>query len=265
MDLELRGKACLVTGAGEGMGRASALTLAREGARVAVVARSRDALEQVATDAERAGAADVLVLDADLFDSDSARAVVSRTVESFGGVDVLVNTVGLCEPVRGGILDQDDEYWRRAHEGVLLVNVRLCREVVAWMRAHGGGAIVNVSATSVRHHVPMLAHYSAAKAALAHFTRTCAKEFAPDGIRVNGVLPGMIASESVRRRHVTRLERTGWSEQELFADSNRRYGGLTWWDRYGETDEVADVVAFLASARASYVNGALVPVDGGSG
>lgn len=264
MDLGLRDAACLVTGASEGMGRASVLALAAEGARVAVAARTPATLQDAADAAREAGAAEVVPIVGDLSETAGAAHAVAAAVEAFGGLDVLVNTVGLCEPVEGGILATDDDMWDRAHRAVLMVNVRLCRLVLPHLRSRGGGAIVNVAAMSVRHHLPMLSHYSSMKAALAHFTKNCAREFAPDHIRSNAVMPGLIASEGVATRLEARRAELGLTADEMFRRTNARYHDVTWWDRFGTPEEVGSVVAFLASPRASYVNGALVNVDGGS-
>ena len=264
MDFGLTGTACLVTGASEGMGRASALSLAGEGARVAIAARNRDTLAATAAAATAAGATDVLQIVGDLTDPDHAAATVHQTVEAFGALEVLVNTIGICEPELDGILATDEDAWMRAYEGVLLVNVRLCKLAIPYMQANGGGAIVNISAMSSHHHMPMLSHYSSLKLALAHFTKNCAREFAPDHIRSNAVMPGLIASEGVVRRMSERQVELGIPDDEMFQRTNAKYHDVTWWDRFGTPQEIGDVVAFLASPRASYVNGAMVNVDGGS-
>lgn len=264
MDLELRDRVALVCGASEGMGRGSALVLAGEGARLALVARTRETLEKTAAEADESGAAETLPVVADLVDEVAARQAIDEVVDRFGRIDILVNTVGLCEPEAGGILAQDDSYWRRSYDSVLMTAVRTSRAVVPVMQAQGSGSIVNISAMSARHYMPMLAHYSSMKAALAHFTKNLAREFAHDGIRANAVMPGLIGSEGVLRRLDKRMHDQGWSEREVFDAVNEKYLGVTWADRLGTPEEIGNVVAFLASERASYVNGALVNVDGGS-
>jgi NAD(P)-dependent dehydrogenase (short-subunit alcohol dehydrogenase family) len=262
VDLGLAGKVVLVTGASTGMGRASALVLAEEGATLALASRTEARLERTALECERAGAG-VAWWAADLATRDAAPRVVAAARDRFGRIDALVNTVGPFERSTG-ILDQDDDRWQRHFEGVLMSQVRFCREVVPIMVGQGGGAIVNVSAMSIRHYIPVLAPYSAAKIALAHFTKNLAREFASTGVRANAVMPGMIASESVVERRSASMAERGLTEEEHFAEANRRYGGVTWADRLGTTEEVGNVVAFLCSERASYVNGAWVNVDGGS-
>lgn len=252
----------LVTGASTGMGRASALVLAREGARLALASQTAARLEQTADDCRALGA-EVEWWAADLASRDAPPAVVAAARDRFGGVDALVNTVGPLVRT-SGILDQDDDCWQSHFDSVLMSAVRFCREVVPLLRERDGGAIVNISAMSVRHFHPQLAYYSAQKAALAHFTKNLAREFAHDGIRANAVMPGMIASEGVQARQAVAARERGMTTEEYFRDANARYGGVTWADRLGTPEEIANVVAFLLSERASYVNGAWVNVDGGS-
>ena len=180
------------------MGRGTALVMAGEGARVALVARTPATLEKTAAEVAEAGAADVAHFAADFIQPDHVREVVGEVRERFGRIDGLVNTIGACEVVPE-FADRTDELWQATVDSVLLAAVRACREVVPIMREQGGGAIVNISAMSVRHYIPRIEHYSAAKAALAHFTKNLAQEFAPDHIRANAVMPGWIASESVLR------------------------------------------------------------------
>ncbi len=262
MDLGLAGKVALVTGASTGMGRATAVVLAEEGARLALVSQTAERLEKTAAECAERGA-EVAWWAEDLSTRDAPPRAVAAAVERFGRIDALANTVGPLERT-AGILDQDDDRWQRHFEGVLMSAVRTCREVVPLMQAAGGGAIVNIAAMSVRHYHPALAHYSAPKAALAHFTKNLAREFAPDGIRVNAVMPGMIASESVQERMAIAAREKNMTEDEYFTDANARYGGVTWASRLGRPREIADVVAFLLSDKASYVNGVWWPVDGGS-
>jgi 3-oxoacyl-[acyl-carrier protein] reductase len=262
MDLGLRGRVVLVTGASTGMGRGSAVVLADEGATLALVSQTAERLEKTGAACAERGV-DVAWWAEDLATHDAAARVVPAALERFGRIDALVNTVGPIER-SAGILEQDDDRWQFHYEGVLMSAVRMCREVVPVMQRQGGGAIVNIAAMSVRHYHPPLASYSAPKAALAHFTKNLAREFASDGIRANAVMPGMIASESVQARMQAAAREKGMSTDAYFADANARYGGVTWADRLGTTEEIGNVVAFLVSDKASYVNGVWWPVDGGS-
>ncbi|MGH2728049.1 MAG: SDR family NAD(P)-dependent oxidoreductase, partial [Actinomycetota bacterium] len=235
---------------------------AQEGARLAIASRSAEPLQITAKEAEASGV-EVAAWPVDVTDADAVQGLVGDVLERFGRIEGVVNTVGVSERT-AGILEQDDDAWRLHFDSVLMSGVRVCRAVVPGMRERGAGAIVNVSAMSIRHFIPALAHYSAMKIALAHFTRNLAREFAREGIRANAVLPGMIASEPVRARVERAMREKGLTEQEYFEDANARHGGLTFADRLGTPEEVAAVVAFLLSDRASYVNGAWVNVDGGS-
>jgi NAD(P)-dependent dehydrogenase (short-subunit alcohol dehydrogenase family) len=263
MDLGLKDKVALISGASEGMGRGTALVLAGEGAKLALVARTAETLEKTAAEVAERGA-EVGHWPGDFTETETVRRVVGEVKERFGRIDVLVNTIGACEVVPE-FGDRDDEIWDAALDSVLMAAVRACREVVPIMQEQGGGAIVNISAMSVRHYIPRIEHYSAAKAALAHFTKNLAREFAHEGIRTNAVMPGWIASESVLRNLEGRRENLGLEKvEDYFPIGNERMHHLTWADRWGTPEEIGNVVTFLASERASYVNGAWVVVDGGS-
>lgn len=264
MDLGLTGRSALVVGASEGMGRATAMSFAAEGMRVAVVARSEDKLAQVAAAMRDAGAKEVVAITADACSSAEVKQFVAQAQEAFDGLEILVNTVGLCEVVPDGILAADDEHWDRAYQSVLMAAVYACRAAIPGMLAAGDGRIVNVSAMSTKHYLPILAHYSAPKIALAHFTKNLAKEFGARGIRSNAVMPGMIESEGVAERKRQRMAERGWTDEEFFANVNERYDHCTYADRLGQPEEIADAITWLVSDRASYVNGAWLPVDGGS-
>lgn len=263
MDLGLQDKVVLVCGASEGMGRGTSEVLGAEGARLALVARTAETLEKTGAKIAEGGA-EVATFPADFLDPDDVIRTVADVRGHYGRIDALVNVVGACEVVPE-FEDRTDAVWNLAIDSVLMAAVRSCREVVPMMKEQGGGAIVNISAMSVRHYIPRIEHYSAAKAALAHFTKNMAQEFAHDGIRTNAVMPGWIASESVLANLEGRLETYGLDTvEEYFPIGNERMGHLTWADRWGTPEEIGNVVSFLLSERASYVNGALVNVDGGS-
>jgi NAD(P)-dependent dehydrogenase (short-subunit alcohol dehydrogenase family) len=267
MDLGLDGQVAFVGGASKGLGRATALVLAREGMRLSLAARDSNALEETAALAREAGAPEVLTWRVDLTDRDRLRFAIGGTCEQLGTIDCLVNNVG--GPERGlaanGFLDFDDDVWYRAFDTVTLIAVRTCREVIPVMLANRRGSIVNVLGSAVRGHIPSMGQHESQKAAMAHVTKSLAKEFAPT-IRVNAVLPGAMTDEQHRRKVLEpALAERGISEAELVADMNQRMYELTWSQRYGETGEVANVIAFLLSEKASYVSGAWVNVDGGSG
>jgi NAD(P)-dependent dehydrogenase (short-subunit alcohol dehydrogenase family) len=267
MDLGLNGQVAFVGGASKGLGRATALALAEEGMRLSLVARDATTLEETAALARDAGAPQVISWTGDLTDSELLRSAVRRTCEQLGTIDCLVNNVGGPETgiVVNGFLDFDDDAWHRAFDTVTLIAVRTCREVIPVMLANRRGSIVNVLGSAVRGHIPSMGQHESQKAAMAHITKSLAKEFAP-AIRVNAVLPGAM-TDATHRKNVLEpaLAARGITEAEYVAEMNQRYYELTWSQRLGETREVANVIAFLLSDRAGYVSGAWVNVDGGTG
>ncbi len=261
--LGLEGRSALVVGATQGLGKATAFRLAQEGVRLGLVARTAATLEQVAKEASQHGG-DVVAWPADFTDRSSVERVVGETRERFGSIDILVNTVGVCE-LTDDALSGDDDLWDRAYQSVVMTAVRSCRAVVPGMLEQGRGAVVNVSANSVRHYIPSIAHYSAMKTALAHFTKNLARQCATTPVRVNAVMPGFIGSEQVEDILSGIMESDGVDRQRAFEKLNHDIlHTASWSSRIGDPREYANVIAFLVSDHASYVNGAWLNVDGGA-
>ena len=252
MDLELAGKVAIVTGSSRGLGLASATALIQEGCRVTICARGEARLDEVASELRRLAADDsrVLPVAADLASVDGVGTVVARTVETFGGLDILVNNVGLG---RGAsITDTSDAEWHEALDQTLFPAVRASRLAVPHMRRRGGGAIVMIASIWGRESGGRMT-YNAVKAAEISLAKSMAQQLASDNIRVNSVAPGSILFPGGSWHLRQQEDPAGIA---AFVRRELPFG------RFGRPEEVGAVVAFLVSPRASWISGASVPVDG---
>ncbi len=254
MDLQLTGKACLVSGASRGIGRAIALGLAREGARVCGVARGADDLAALADDLAAAGGGPHVTCVADVATAEGAQAAVDAAASAFAGLDVVVCNVG--KSFARTSAEMDDADLARSLELNLWTSVRVAQRAMAHLstaRGGRGGAIVMVSSIWGRE-AGGAPGYNAAKAAVIAMAKAMALDYAPDGVRVNSVAPGSILFEG-----------GGWARR-VAADPTAMAAFVARelpFGRFGAPDEVADVVTFLCSPRARWVSGACVVVDGG--
>jgi 3-oxoacyl-[acyl-carrier protein] reductase len=252
MDLGLRNKVAIVTGSSRGLGLASARSLSAEGCCVCLCARTESTLAEAARQVgESAGdASRVLAVAADVSRADGVQRIIDRTVEVFGGIDVLVNNVGLAQGAN--LLETTDADWQAAIDQTLMPAIRASRLAVPHMKRRGGGAIIIIASIFGREAGGRMT-YNAVKASEISLAKSLAQQLAPDNIRVLSVSPGSI------------LFRGGswWKRQqqqpEWIADFVKRelpFG------RFGRPEEIGDVVAFLASPRASWIAGTSVVVDG---
>jgi len=257
MDLGLKGKVAFVAAASKGMGRACALGLAAEGARVAMCARSEGPLAEAAEDVRRRTGADVLAVPADLSRAEDVARVMTHTLATFGGVDVLVANAG--GPPPGDFDQMTDEQWKQAFEQVHLSTVRLIRAALPHMRQRRWGRILAIQSSSVKQPVDGLVLSNGIRPGVAGLFKTLAMDVAKDNITVNLVLPGRIMTDRFIHHQTERAKTGGRSleAQMALGAADIPMG------RIGAPEEFASVVVFLASERASYVTGVVVQVDGG--
>jgi 3-oxoacyl-[acyl-carrier protein] reductase len=257
LDLGLEGKVALVTAASKGLGRAIATELVREGARVVISSRDEENLSQTADEIREETGAEVEYRVADLTNAEDIEGLISLAVERFGGIDVLVNNTG--GPPAGAFEDIDDESWQVAFEQILLSLIRCVRGVLPLMRERGGGRIVNVASTSVKQPIENLTLSNTFRTGLAGLAKNLSTELAPDGILVNTLGPGRIATARSESMDASQAESRGVSIEEVRGEFEARIP----LGRYGTPEEFARVAAFLASPANSYVTGQAILVDGG--
>jgi 3-oxoacyl-[acyl-carrier protein] reductase len=257
MDLALRNRTAIVCGASKGLGKAAAWALAAEGARVAIVARGAEALEATANEIRKATSASILPMTADLARPDDIDRVVRDASWTFGGLDVLVTNAGGPRSALFDTLTDDD--WRRAIDLTLLSVVRLCMRAVPEMRRRGGGRIINITSVSAKQPVDGLMLSNALRPAVVGFSKTLATELAPQRILVNCVCPGYTRTDRVTEVVQATAAREGIDPAQV----EERLTASIPAGRLGEPRELADLIAFLASDRASYITGTTIQVDGG--
>ncbi len=249
MELGLQGRKAFVTGGSRGLGKAICLNLASVGMSVAVNYNSnRDKAEAVVEEIKEAYGVDAVSVQGDVADSQDVKRMVEEAAGRFSGIDLLVNNAGICPPCF--IREMPEDVWRRTIDINLTGTYLMSREVVNHFLATGSkGRIVNiVSQAAFNGSATGKAHYAASKAGVVAFTVSLAQEVARDGIRVNAVAPGMILTEMTR---------------ETLEKNRDKYREKIPLGRVAELNEVADVVAFVASDRAGYMTGATVDVSGG--
>jgi 3-oxoacyl-[acyl-carrier protein] reductase len=259
MDLELKGRTVLVTGGSLGIGKAIALRFAREGSNLVLCARNQERLLQAQGELEDLGAA-VLTVACDVTEPESAALVVEAARERFSTIDVLINNAGTAKPVE--LLDTTDADWHELFELNFFSTVRFTKACLPVMIDQGWGRIVNIASTTAKLAEAGHPIYGATKAAMLSFSKTVSTSFAKDGIRCNAVLPGITYTELVEGNIAAAIEARGVTREEVIAGAMKRWPVPT--GRFGEPEEVADAVAFLASPRADWITGVSLPIDGGT-
>ncbi len=257
MDLGLKDKVALVAAASKGLGKAAALELAREGVRLAICARGEGALRATAAEIEQATGGQVLALVADVSLPDDVARLVQTTVDRLGRLDVLVTNAG--GPPAGYFLDFDDDVWQAAFELTLLSTVRLCRAAIPHMRQNGWGRIINITSVSVKQPIDNLLLSNALRAGVVGLAKTLSSQFAGEGITVNSVCPGWTLTDRVAELNAARARELGIPAQEI----EQQVTANIPMKRMGQPEELAALIAFLASERAGYITGTAIQVDGG--
>jgi NAD(P)-dependent dehydrogenase (short-subunit alcohol dehydrogenase family) len=258
VDLELKDKTALVTGASKGIGRAVALGLARERARVAICSRKAADLERAALEIKRATGGEVLCVPSDLSTLTGVETAVATARKHLGRIDILVNNAGA---IRGGdFLTIPDAQWSDDWSLKLLGYIRMSRAVLPLMQEQGGGRICNIVGAAGRNPTPAYLTGGAANAALINFTKGLADLGAPSKILVTAVSPAATATERWNDMMRERATATGRPVEEVHAEAVKAYA----LGRIATPEDVADLVCFLVSARASFLTGICVTVDGGS-
>ena len=258
MDLELTGKTALVTGGSKGIGKAVARTLAREGVRVVICARDVTSLAAAAKEIGTGARGEVVPIAADLSRADEVQRVAEDTAGRLGRIDILVNNAGA---IRGGdFMKIPDEQWMGDWSLKLLGYIRMARAVIPQMQAQGGGRICNVVGAAARNPQATYLPGGAANAALINFTKGLADLGAPSRILVTAVSPAATRTERWDTLMAQQAAAAGKSVETFQADQEKTYP----LGRIATPDDIADLVTFLVSARASFITGVCVTVDGGA-
>ena len=256
MDLGLKGKTALVLGAGGGLGSAIAHTLASEGAQVAAADINKDAAEQVVATIQAAGGS-AMAVQWDLADLEVIAPNLAVIEQQFGSVDVLVNITGGPPPTL--VSGQSAENWRKYFDSMVLSVIATSDAVLPKMREKKWGRIITSTSSGVVAPIPNLGLSNALRMSLLGWSKTLASEVGRDGVTANVVLPGRVATQRITFLDEQRAKREGRSVEEVSAASTASIPV----GRYGDPQEYADVVAFIASTRAGYLTGSVIRVDGG--
>jgi 3-oxoacyl-[acyl-carrier protein] reductase len=258
MELGIRGKVAIVAASSKGLGKASALELAREGARLTIFSRDTEAIENAAKEIRDETGASVLALSADVTDEGQLEEVVERTARQYSTVHILVNNAG--GPPFGSFEDFPPQAWQKAIELNLLSTINLTRLVVPFMKSQKWGRIVNITSIAVKQPLDGLILSNTARAGVIGFAKSLSNELARFGINVNNVCPGRILTDRILHLAHERARVAGLSVEEVFRNWEKEIPS----GRLGTPRELADLVVFLSSERASYITGATIQVDGGA-
>ncbi len=257
MDLGLQGKIAMVAASSKGLGKAAAMSLAREGAAVSICARNEDQLQATANEIREATGSPVLAVPADVSRRDEIDRWVEQTVTELGPPLIAVTNAGGPSP--GNFLDLREGQWRAAFDLTLMSAVHLAYQAVPHMRQAGWGRIITITSISVKMPLDNLMLSNSIRMAVIGLTKSLSNEFAGEGITVNSVLPGWTLTERVQQLLEAWASRDGISVEAAAATITRNIPT----GRMGRPEELGDLVAFLASERAGFINGVSIQIDGG--
>ena len=257
MDLGLQGRVAIVGGASRGLGRACAMGLAQEGARVAISSRSAEALEATAQEIRSATGVEVFAVPGDLSRLADIQELIHRTVDHFGRLDVVISNSG--GPPEGRAVDTSEDSWERAIQMALQFFIRMSREAVPHLKQRSWGRIINILASTVYQPIDNLATSGVTRLGAVAFAKSLADEVGRDNILVNNVAPGFLLTDRMMDLFKTRARETG---ADLDTVLQARASTIPL-GRFGQPEELANLVTFLASEKNSYVTGTTILVDGG--
>jgi len=257
MNLGLENRVAIVTGSSRGIGKAIALGLSQEGARVMICARSKDELMTAAKEIQSQTNNEIFPITADLTNQKDIDKLVAETSGHFGRIDILVNNTG--GPPQTTFMQASDQHWRDAYGNLLMSVVHTCRAVIPHMQKAMWGRIINMTSFVVKQPSERLVLSNAVRAAILGLSKTLSNELASDGILVNAVCPGWTLTRRVEELAKNRAEAEGRTPHEIVGSWESQIPLR----RLAQPSEIADLVVFLASERASYITGAVIQVDGG--
>lgn len=257
MDLQLKGKRALVTGASRGLGYATALSLAAEGARVAINSREPQSIEEAAHTIEESTGNKALAIPGDVTDPELITRIIRQAVEGLGGLDLLVTNSG--GPPSGKFEALDDEAWHGAVQLSLMSHVRLIRAALPALRRSQSASVLTITSYSVKQPIPNLVLSNSVRAATVGLTKTLALELGPEGIRFNSILPAWTETERVHELMEFRARANGTTPEEEL----RKQSAESPFNRMGTPQEFANAAVFLLSPAASFITGVMLTVDGG--
>ncbi|HZM89866.1 MAG TPA: SDR family oxidoreductase [Blastocatellia bacterium] len=258
MNFGLEGRVAIVTAASRGLGKATAMELAAEGARVAMNARNEEQLQDTAAEIRSATGAQVLAVAGDVTNEADVNRLISETKNRFGSIDILVANAG--GPPAGFFDDFDAQHFRDAVELNLISTINLCRVAVPHMRERRWGRIIAITSIAAKQPVENLILSNTARAGVLGFLKSLSQQIAADGITVNTVCPGYHLTERLKSLSTSIAQKEGVNVEEVYA----RWAASTPMKRIGDPREFGAVVAFLCSERASYLTGTVIQIDGGA-